>query len=157
MLSRAIPAGAVSVTMQKTAEQLVVRQHERYSCQVQADVGITADSPSRVVLSRTVGNGTGVLAATVVDCSAGGMGLESPVYLPRNARLLVRLDLGDASGRDGHVEIEGTVQRATMISRAPRYYLGLAFKGKNAPSAATVDRLLKFVSSAKTADGGTGS
>jgi len=137
--------------MEKTAEQLVVRQYERYTCALPAVVGITADSPARVALSRTAGNGTGVLAATVVDCSAGGIGLQCLVFLPRQTRVLVRIDLADAAP----LELEGTVQRAAMISRDPKYYLGVAFKGKNSPHPTTVERLLNHISAMKPLAGGT--
>ena len=126
--------------MDRSADQLVVRQHLRHTCRLPADITVSADSPTRVTLSRSVGDGTGVIAVTVVDCSSGGLGLESCVYLPRQTRLAVRIRLADA--RTAEVELEATVQRAMMISRGPKYYLGLAFKGQGVPTAEVLGRIL---------------
>lgn len=136
--------------MSNTAEQLVVRQHERFACRIPVDVAVTQESPTRVGLSRTVGNGTGVMSATLVDCSGGGVGIESTIYLPRQTRLLVRI--APDEGGEAPLELEATVQRASMVSRKPMYYLGLSFRGKNAPSAATVDKLMKQAARAVKAE-----
>lgn len=134
--------------MDTPADQLVVRQHQRHACRLDASVSVAPDSPTRVAISRSVGDGSGVFSATVVDCSSGGLGLESNVYLPRDTRLSVRIRLGASSGHD--IELGATVQRAQMISRTPRYYLGLAFGGEGAPSPDTLSRILRH---SDTADG----
>lgn len=136
--------------MSQATEHLVVRQHERIACRLPAELAIAAGSPTAIGLSRTVGNGTGIIAATLVDCSAGGVGVESSVYLPRQSRLHVRIPANDGSGAT--IEVEGTVQRASMISREPRYYLGLSFRGKNPPSAGTLERLLKLAGSSRVGE-----
>lgn len=107
-----------------------------------AALTVAPDSPTRVRLSRAVGNGTGVVAVTIVDCSAGGVGIECPVYLPRHARVQLVVE-GD---RSGALELEGTVQRVGMISRNPTYYLGLSFRGRTPPSTATIEGLLRLAS-----------
>jgi hypothetical protein len=122
-------------------EPLVVRQHERFACRLPASVTVSADSPVRLTLSRAAGNGTGVVSAVVVDCSAGGIGVETDVFFPRGAELLARVEAGDAEP-GAWLEVSGLVQRAAMVSRAPRYYLGLAFKGARAPAQAEVARRL---------------
>lgn len=127
--------------MSTPSEQLVVRQHERVACQMPVDISVASDSPTRVSLSRTVGNGTGILAATVVDCSGGGVGVESAVFLPRQTRVFLRIHSQDDAAPP--LELEATVQRASMVSRAPRYYLGLSFRGKNPPAPAAIASLLK--------------
>jgi hypothetical protein len=75
------------------------------------------------------------------------------VYLPRQARLSLRVTLADASGPP--LDLEGTVQRATMISRGPRYYLGVAFKGRNTPSPAAIERLLASAVKCEGSEGGS--
>lgn len=130
--------------MQKNGDQLTVRQHERYACRLPVDIGIAAESPSRVTLSSSVGSGTGRVGATVVDCSAGGVGIESGVYLPRMARLHLRIE-----GTGGEpIELEGTVQRSSMISRAPRYYLGISFRGGRGVDAPVLERLMRAAAAA---------
>ncbi len=139
--------------MDDSAEQFKIRQHVRSTCSLRAEVGITEHSPTRAALSRTVGNGTGVFGATVVDCSPGGMGLESPVFLPRQARLCLRVELSNPGEPSTPLDLEGTVQRVAMISREPRYYLGLDFKGRNAPTPAVIERLLNHVAAQKRPPG----
>jgi len=107
----------------------------------------------RFVLARAAGNGTGVVPATVVDCSNGGMGLEVNYFFPRGAELLVRVEPATGVESGGWLEASGIVQRVTMLSRAPNYYIGLAFKGDRSPPKPTVDRLLDWAMSAPATPG----
>lgn len=132
-----------------TGESLVVRQHERHTCRLSAAVSVSSESEVRVTLSRAAGNGTGVVPATVVDCSAGGIGLEMTVFFPRGAELSVRIQrptpaTGEASAAGDAIELAGTVQRVEMLSRGPKYYLGMAFKGRRAPARSEVARVLEW-------------
>jgi hypothetical protein len=113
-----------------TAEQLVVRQHERLRCDLAARVMVGPESAERVVLSldgARGGNGAVDVAVRVTDCSRGGLGLQSPVYLPKRCRVMVRVEGVDGlEGASGTLELGVTVQRAAMLDRGPTYYLGTA-------------------------------
>ena len=118
------------------------RQHERWTCRLEAEVRLARASTGVMSLARNAGTGTGGALCTVVDCSHGGMGIETDVFLPRSCRVSVTVQI--AAGEEP-IEVEGSVQRVAMISRAPRYYLGLLFRmdGDAAPSAFA--RLIRHV------------
>lgn len=133
--------------MKDAAEQLVVRRHERRECRVPATVRIGDADSARVALSRSAGDGSGALAATMVDVSQGGLGLESSVFLPRGVRVVVGVRLGG-----GLIELPCRVQRVLMNSRAPTFYLGLAFTASPAERGAMAERLLAALDSADKPD-----
>jgi hypothetical protein len=142
--------------MKDPAEQLVVRQHERRECRVPVWVRIGAGDAERVILSRSAGDGSGTIPATMVDASAGGVGLESGMFLPRGVRVVVAVRL------DGVLmEMPARVQRVLMNSRRPTYYLGLAFLATGAARTELADRLADAldrtaVSGAKAAGASSG-
>lgn len=107
-------------------EQLVVRQHERHICRVACSLRMADQGADQVALARSVGDGAGRVEATIVDCSRGGLGLESKVFFPRGSRMLVRVSV---PGTSESVELSVRVQRASMTDRAPTYYLGVSFAG----------------------------
>jgi hypothetical protein len=134
------PSPGVNIDENRMAqgpEQLVVRQHERYHCRLGATVRVADISVDQVALARSVGDGAGVVKATVVDCSRGGMGLETTVFFPRGCRLRVHL-----GGADSLVELSVRVQRASMLDRTPTYYLGVSFVGSGDVHATNVDATL---------------
>jgi hypothetical protein len=119
----AVRVGRPSMTKSGT-EQLVVRQHERHLCRVACSLRMGEQGAEQVALARSVGDGAGRVEATIVDCSRGGLGLESRVFLPRGSRMLVRIGTPE-----GGAELSVRVQRATMTDRTPTYYLGVSFAG----------------------------
>lgn len=131
-----------------TAEQLVVRQHERLRCDLAARVMVSPESAERVVLSLDGARGGGGavdVAVRVTDCSRGGLGLQSPVYLPKRCRVMVRVEGVDGlEGASGTLELEVTVQRAAMLDRGPTYYLGTATGAGSAASGAMA-RMMEWV------------
>ncbi len=114
-------------------EQLVVRQHDRHECQVAVEVAISTEHAGKVVLSRTVGDGAGTISATMVDISSGGLGLSSPVFLPKGCHLDVRLirtetaPTGPRAAPSTLFETQVRIQRTTMTDKSPTYYIGTAF------------------------------
>jgi len=115
--------------MQPPAEQLVVRQHERFHCRLSLHLRVGDEAGEQVVLARTAGDGTGAVDATITDTSRGGMGIESAVFFPRGCRLKARIKR-DASGRAPEKDMMVRVQRVSMLDRKPTYYLGVSFVGK---------------------------
>lgn len=120
---------------------LSVRTHERLTCALPAEVWIAEESQESVRLAGSVRNADGALVLTVADCSAGGLGLQTGVYLPRGCRLRVK---AVGRGPEGPETIETTVivRRATMTERTPSYYLGTSFLNAGAEE---VVRLLETV------------
>jgi hypothetical protein len=118
-------------TVGGTPESLVVRQHERLRCDLRATLVVAPESAERVVLAlegpkRGGGDGSEV-EVRITDCSRGGLGLQSPVFLPKRCRVRVRVvGVGGIDGPGGVVEVTTVVQRAAMLDRGPTYYLGTA-------------------------------
>lgn len=116
-------------------QDLVVRQHERFTCRISADVRIADSDHQNVRVSRLAAGPGGGVPATIVDLSRGGLGLDCGLFLPRSCRLRVGVSLPGAET----LWVDGVVRRSTMISRDPRYYIGLSFTDQ---SAAAIDRLM---------------
>jgi hypothetical protein len=114
--------------MQPSAEQLVVRQHERVHCRIPSLVRVSTENAEQVSLARAMGDGNGALPAFITDCSRGGLGVESSVFFPRGCRL--RIKAGSTSTDAAGPELIVRVQRVTMLDRKPTYYLGLSFVSK---------------------------
>ncbi len=136
--------------METAAEQLVVRQHERRACSVAATVRLAPEHTSVVALARSVGDGTGVVPVNIVDVSNGGTGLELSIFLPRGSRVLVSVRLADGTP----IDVPSRVQRVTMVSREPKYYLGLSYAGEPAAKADTQGRLLAGIEAGEAAHKG---
>jgi len=130
--------------MPRTADQLVVRQHERFHCRVPVQLRVEQDMTDQVALARTVGDGSGAVDAFITDTSRGGLGVESKVFFPRGCRIRIRVH---GSGTDTGLkdELIVRVQRATMLDRSPTYYLGLSFLGKEPEHDHRIGELLALV------------
>ena len=98
------------------------------------------------------------LQVNVVDVGHGGVGVESSVFLPRNARGILEIFKEKSSGasvqslknRDQVILREAiTIKRCSQISRLPTYNLGLAFCSVSPELTAQLDRLMS-PSSAET-------
>ncbi len=126
-----VPPGARQrrCRLQPKSEPTVVRQHERVQCQLAAVVRIAPEMEARVVFSGTVcgtGRAGGTVGAEMIDCSRGGLGLKMKVFVPKHAKLVVRV----ACGPEGEQHDFAVVaQRVKMLDRGPTYYVGASFPG----------------------------
>jgi hypothetical protein len=110
--------------MPSQTDRLVVRQHDRFRCNIPARVVIEAAHADQVVLAKAAAEAGGGTSLRIVDSSRGGLGLESRVFLPKACRL--RISVTDpSSGQEVTVTVR--VQRVAMTDRRPLYYLGTAF------------------------------
>ena len=139
--------------MQPQNEPQVVRQHERVQCQLAAVVGVAPEMEGRVVFSGTVcgtGRAGGTVGAEMIDCSRGGLGLKMRVFVPKHAKLVVRV----ACGTDGEPrEFAVVAQRVKMLDRGPTYYVGASFPA-DANESGEVDALLTAARATAEAAGG---
>ncbi|HNB58948.1 MAG TPA: PilZ domain-containing protein [Phycisphaerales bacterium] len=106
--------------------ELIVRQHERYSCSMPARLRVIPDDAVQITLSRSAGDGSGWVACTLVDCSSGGLGVQLPVFFPRGARVQIQV-LNPAPAQGASPELfkgVARVQRVSMVDRTPTYYAG---------------------------------
>jgi hypothetical protein len=114
--------------MSTSGTDLSVRRHERVLCDLKAVVSVAPESQGAVRLSRAAVTGEGGVEARVVDCSRGGLGLHSRVFLPGTCVLSVRFVL---PGSTDEVRTRVRVQRVTMVDRGPTYYIGTAFEDED--------------------------
>ena len=111
--------------MTTAGTDLSVRRHERVLCDLKAQVSVAPECQGAVRLSRGAVTSEGSVEARVVDCSQGGLGLHTRVFLPGTCVLTVRFTL---PGTGGEVRTKVRVQRVTMVDRGPTYYIGTAFE-----------------------------
>lgn len=109
--------------MKRDPDQLVVRRHSRHECSLKGTARVGEAHAAQIVFSRAVVDGDGSIPVEIVDCSEGGIGLTTGVYLPRGADLRLSFRL-PGPGAPAEHELHLRVRRSSMISRAPSYYLG---------------------------------
>ncbi len=126
--------------METRPETLLVRQHERLKCSLRVQVAAAPECGTQVRLARTLGDGSRVVNATVIDCSPGGLGINSSVFFPKTSVIHVRITA--TNGAHTTIAYEGPlrVQRVAMIGREPTYYLGTSFVER--PAADTIELLM---------------
>ena len=105
---------------------LSVRRHDRLVCDLTAEVSVATQNAAAVRLGRSVLGASGTIAARVVDCSLGGLGILSPVFFPSACRLIVRVPAPRHPG--GTLGLRIRIQRVAMADNTPSYYLGGAFE-----------------------------
>lgn len=129
-------------TMQIGSDNLVVRQHERYRCDLASKIGVSPKDAEAVKLSPAVVDSSGMVKVSVHDCSRGGVGIHSAVFIPKRARLTVLITLGAG---EPAVKLNVRVMRTTMLDRKPTYYLGTALEDEtDRESIESLERLLNF-------------
>lgn len=117
---------------------LAVRLHTRHECELSAQVFVAADEQRSLALSRAALGAGGALRATLTDCSEGGLGLRTEVFLPRNAPLRVVVPCPGLPGAPPLFDGLVRVRRVRMVDRAPTYYIGAAYEAGDASGAASL-------------------
>lgn len=123
--------------MQTPTSPLVVREHERVRCDLPASFSIAPEHADRVALAPAAG--VTPVPASLIDLSAGGLGLSSPVYVPKLT--LLRISVDPAQGEPGFTVL-ARVQRAAMLDKTPTYFIGTALKDATESDLAILRRLL---------------
>jgi hypothetical protein len=119
---------------------LSVRRHERVLCDLRAQVSVAPECQGAVRLSRGASTAEGSIEARVVDCSQGGLGLHTRVFLPGTCVLSVCFAL---PGEGGEVRTRVRVQRVTMVDRGPTYYIGTAYEDEEHRCDVALGRLIQ--------------
>lgn len=120
-------------------DQLVVRRHSRLACNLDGSLRVGEAHSAQIAFSRTVVLGDGSVPVTIVDCSEGGLGIHTGVYLPKGTDLLVSFAIPGQAEHQLHLRI----RRSDMVARTPTYYLGTSFLEQSA-EAGTVAELLAW-------------
>lgn len=116
-----------------------IRQHERFTCRLPAQITIAPAHDEQLRPIRTTTDTDG-LSATVVDCGRGGLGLNSTTFLPKQAQVTVRVCAGDVT-----ISAPLRVMRSQMVDRQPTYYLGCALASPTPEQQAELARLIEHV------------
>lgn len=140
--------------MASERERLAVRRHNRRECNLAAQLCVDGVHDAQVVFSNAVAETDGSVPLRIVDCSEGGLGLRSPVYVPRGAHVVVSVTLNN-DGATGHHKIALRVQRSAMVDREPAYYLGTSLVDQAAATPA-VSALLAAIGTGSDARDGSG-
>lgn len=110
--------------MSSHATDLAVRGHERYQCELTAQITIAPEHSRLIKVDKSAPGAGGPAGAVIVDVSMGGLGLRCALFVPLTCRLVMSLTLPTGSS----ATLPLRVQRVSMLDRAPTYYLGTAFE-----------------------------
>lgn len=142
-----MPEDAAQPNPQPSGGGLTVRRFERHELSLPVRITLDHSSGSAVRLSRSSGGSDG-FSATLVDLGQGGLGLESPHYLPRQTVLSVRL-LADTLKHLPEFKTTVKVMRSRMSSREPSYALGCSFVDPDAKLQQTVEDVLSAIAASR--------
>ena len=106
-------------------DNLAVRRTERHDVALRGRFRIADSHASVVRLAAASGIRNGAIEADVVDISGGGLGLLTPIFLPRRVHVQCQVLL-PTSDRTVF-ECTGIVSRVVMTDRRPMYLIGLTF------------------------------
>ena len=122
---------------------LTLRRHERYLGDFPGEVVIAPACAAGIRIARSSQTNAGGIAVKAVDFSQGGVGLRSPIYLPRGCALIIRLTVPGPV--PFALEAPISVQRVRMLDSVPNYYLGTAFEVSDAAAAERTAALLEHL------------
>ncbi len=121
---------------------LSVRRSARHEVALTGRVRITAEHRSVVRFAPSSGARDGWIEVDVVDVGTGGVGLFSPIFLPRHADADLEI-FGKGGAEDGVLlACRSRVQRVVMTDRRPAYLVGLAFVGHSPETVKKISDLL---------------
>ncbi len=123
---------------------LTVRHHDRHELDLKAELVIDPEHVEQVCFTSShaaVVNAT-TIQVRVRDVSRGGIGVESPIYLPRMVKATVRLLLDGTSQPEGPLQRTIRVRRCSMVNESPAYLLGTQFIAQDGETEADLERLL---------------
>ncbi|CAN5838481.1 hypothetical protein BH11PLA1_BH11PLA1_18800 [soil metagenome] len=135
--------------MDTNAENLLVRQHERHRCDAPGWLLIAAEHAEAVRLAAGAVDSTGSVRVSIQDCSLGGVGVLSTVFIPKRA--LVTLSVPETAASPA-LKIALRVMRVVMMDRKPTYYLGLGPAQSAGPE--LEENLKKFIALAQVTGAG---
>src|SRR5262245_23269749 len=126
--------------MAQEERDMVVRRSVRHDIALRAGVVIAGTHAGVVRFSSGAGGPDGRIGVDVVDVSTGGVGVMSPVFIPRKTLLTLAV-YGLTPDSPPITTVMCRVQRVTMTDARPAYLLGLAFERMSNVTTAQVDAL----------------
>lgn len=124
---------------------LVVRRFKRHDVALDAAMCVAPEHMGLVRFSATSGARDGAIDVVLVDASDGGLGLMSPVFIPK--RTIVRVTARSPMGKSDKPLLDTYVQirRVVMTDRRPAYLLGGSFANFNDDRRAEFERFMAIL------------
>jgi len=135
-----------------SSRDLLVRRTARFDIVLPARVSVAPEHAELVKLSRGSGHKDGWISCNLLDLSAGGAGIVTPVFLPRKVRLRLEVFHTGAEGVDPVLTTGVIVQRVTMTDRRPAYLVGVSFDQSDEASQKSIRRFINELDSAMGGD-----
>jgi hypothetical protein len=134
-------------------QQSIVRRSVRYDVLIKASMAIVPEQAGLVRFAAGSGARAGWVDVDLVDFSPSGVGLMSPVFVPRRALINVRLY---SYGPEAKVILEAPVrvQRVYMTDRRPAYLIGTSFADMPQASIEQINRLMELLAGSETPSAG---
>jgi hypothetical protein len=100
------------------------RQYRRHSARYEARITPVSEHADQFRLAVPDAQ-TGL---AVTDVSAGGLGLRSGLFLPKNLRIALSIkDLDEANAARQDLSVRVIVRSCTMVDHSPAYQVGLQY------------------------------
>jgi hypothetical protein len=133
-------------------QQNMARQSVRYDVSIRACAMVGPEHHESIRFGAGAGARDGWVDLDIVDFSHNGVGLISPVFIPRRTQLIVR---AYSYGENPQVvlEVPVCVQRVCMTDRRPAYLIGTAFHGPDEKALQQIASLLATFADDKRAEG----
>jgi hypothetical protein len=125
--------------------EVIVRRSVRHDVVMRAAISIAPEHARHVKFGAAAGAREGWVDGDVVDFSAGGLGFVSGLFVPRKARIGVRV-FSPVNPEDVLLTCIVRVQRVTMTDRRPAYLLGTSFENPPPEVGVQINDLLAILS-----------
>ncbi|HYE61433.1 MAG TPA: hypothetical protein VD997_05515 [Phycisphaerales bacterium] len=132
--------------------QNMARQSVRYDVSIRGSAAVAGEHQDNIRFGAGAGARDGWVDLDIVDFSSNGIGMISPVFIPRRTLLTVR---AYSYGEEPRVilEVPVRVQRVCMTDRRPAYLIGTAFADPGPDASKQVAALLALLADDTRAEG----
>jgi hypothetical protein len=124
--------------------QNMARQSVRYDVSIRGCAAVAPANQEDLRFGAGAGARDGWVDLDIVDFSSNGIGMISPVFIPRRTNLIVR---AYSYGENSQIilEVPVRVQRVCMTDRRPAYLIGTAFAEPGPEAARQINALLALL------------
>ncbi len=109
----------------------IVRKHTRHDVALPASISIAREQEEQVRFTGRAAARGGAIDGYLVDASTGGLGFLTTTFLPRGARLEVRVLSPINPSAPPLLVTSLLLQRVSMTDRRPGYLLGTVFADRS--------------------------
>jgi len=138
-----------------TERDLAVRRATRYDLALPLRFSVADPDGAQVSFGKGIPHRNGWVSADLVDLSRGGLGILTPVFVPRKTALRVRLLQSAEPDAPVMLDCGVRVQGVVMTDRRPAYMLGTSFSPASDDDRAAIEAFVAQVEGF-AAEGGLG-